>query len=114
MQRLFAAEGMPEIVAELGQEKTARLYNTIVNELKKNGLYSGKRVWLLTALVKSFVDDVLPEYIILLLANRHPKDKIITDLEGLLSPEVSAAFTHWLFEEIERMKGNGTIILSRS
>ena len=95
---------MPEIVAELGQEKTARLYNTIVNELKKNGLYSGKPSAFVLLVWLPFADDVLPEYIILLLANRHPMDKIITDLEGLLSPEVSVAFTNWLFEEIERMK----------
>lgn len=57
--------------------------------MKKNSLYS---------------DDVLPEYVVLLLANRHPKEKILVDLDGLLGPEIAAAFTTWLFEEVERLK----------
>lgn len=47
---------------------------------------------------------MLPEYVVLLLANRHPKEKILSDLEGLLGPEIAAAFTTWLFEEVERLK----------
>lgn len=50
------------------------------------------------------LDDVLPEYVVLLLANRHPKEKIMGDLEALLGAETASLFTTWLFEEVERLK----------
>lgn len=42
----------------------------------------------------------------LLLANRHPKEKIMGDLEGLLGAETASLFTTWLFEEVERLRSN--------
>lgn len=29
----------------------------------------------------------------------------MADLEGLLGPEIAFAFTKWLFEEVDRLKG---------
>ncbi len=60
-------------------------------------------LWLLIILAHFGKDDVLPEYVVLLLANRHPREKILSDLEGLLGDEVSLAFTNWLFLEVERL-----------
>jgi len=51
--------------------------------------------------------------VILLLANRHPKEKVTADLEGLLGAEIAIAFTNWLFQEVERLKGTTSKALAR-
>jgi hypothetical protein len=78
----------------------------VIEELKKHGLYTGTFVFDKIADVPVRVDDVLPEYIILLVANRHSKEKIFADLEGLLSADFANGFTHWIFEELERLKSS--------
>lgn len=51
-----------------------------------------------------YLNDALPEYCLVLLANRHDQDKIREELGGILgNPEAAHEFTQWLMQAYEQL-----------
>lgn len=50
------------------------------------------------------MDDALPEYCLLLLANKHNPEKISSELGAFLGDASAASFTEWLFQAYRQLK----------
>ena len=82
---------MPVEIRELGPAKTSALDAII-------------RQRLTTIVDSSFLDDALPEYVLVLLANRHSSTRIEDELASFLGGEQAKSFTKWLIQEYEAIR----------
>lgn len=60
----------------------------------------------------SFADDSLTEYVMVLLANRHPHAKIVAELEDFMSASVVESFVSWLFSKCKELKSSSSSSVS--
>ena len=82
---------MPVEIRELGPVKTSALGSIV-------------RQRLTTIVDSSFLDDALPEYVLVLLANRHSSTRIEDELASFLGEEQARSFTKWLIQEYEGLR----------
>lgn len=79
----------PATVMELSERQTTLLRRSIQAKLQQ---------------LDTLSDETLVDYVLVLLANRHERGKIINELEDFLSPMVVETFVEWLFGEITRVR----------
>lgn len=79
-------------ISDLGVEGTRLMLDLVRSKLKY---------------LNSYTDDILPEYVIVLLGNKHGKIKIKEDLEAFLDASLVDNFTDWLFDQYEYLVKTG-------
>lgn len=79
----------PATVMELSERQTTLLRRSIHAKLQQ---------------LDTLSDETLVDYVLVLLANRHDRGKIINELEDFLSPMVVETFVGWLFDEITQIR----------
>ena len=52
----------------------------------------------------SVSDETLADYVMVLLANKHGREKVLNELEDFLGPMVVESFVEWLFAYVEELK----------
>lgn len=58
----------------------------------------------------SVSDETLADYVMVLLANRHSKEKVLNELEDFLGPMAVEDFVDWLFTRVDQLKkGDGEV-----
>eukprot|EP00026_Physarum_polycephalum_P005012 Phypoly_transcript_05038.p1 GENE.Phypoly_transcript_05038~~Phypoly_transcript_05038.p1 ORF type:complete len:587 (-),score=75.16 Phypoly_transcript_05038:164-1924(-) len=62
----------------------------------------------LSEITGSQVDDVLPEYVMVMVANHKSKGQVASDLEAFLGPDQSQTFTAWLWDALHAMSSDAT------
>lgn len=86
------------VIAELGADKSRHLSEMIKSKLAELSLYT---------------DDVLPEYIMVLLANRNSREKVFEELSLFMGADTTGHFVLWLFGELEALARASTSASAR-
>ena len=84
----------PSRVLELNSFQTTNLRRAIEKRLAE---------------LDSLADETLVDYVLVLLANRHGREKVLNELEDFVSPMVVESFVNWLFQVIEDLKNGSNV-----
>lgn len=91
--------GAPSTVFGLSVTQTEALRVAVRNKISK---------------IDAYADASLTDYVMVLLANRHGQEKVMSELEDFLSPMLVEEFVQWLFNKCEELSKEKPAVGERS